>query len=103
MAIMAGDDILKGKKILVVDDEPDVLESLKEILQECDVETASSYESAKELFERIEFDAAILDIMGVRGFDLLEIAIEKKIPALMLTAHGLNPDNLVGSIKLQLV
>ena len=38
--------------------------------------------------------------MGVRGFDLLEIATEKKIPALMLTAHGLNPDNLVGSIKL---
>ena len=97
---MAGDDILKGKKILVVDDEPDVLESLEEILDECDVETASSYESAKELFEKKDFDAAILDIMGVRGFDLLEIAIEKKIPALMLTAHGLNPDNLVGSIKL---
>ncbi|MBC8394964.1 MAG: hypothetical protein H8E17_20645 [Deltaproteobacteria bacterium] len=38
--------------------------------------------------------------MGVRGFDLLQIASKKKIPALMLTAHGLNPDNLVGSIKL---
>jgi len=100
MAIMTGDDILKGKKILVVDDEPDVLESLKEILEACDLETASSFESAKELFEKKEFDAAILDIMGVRGFDLLEIATEKKIPALMLTAHGLNPDNLVGSIKL---
>jgi DNA-binding NtrC family response regulator len=97
---MAGDDILKGKKILVVDDEPDVLESLEEILDECDVATASSYESAKELFEKKDFDAAILDIMGVKGFDLLEIATEKKIPALMLTAHGLNPDNLVGSIKL---
>ena len=97
---MADDDILKGKKILVVDDEPDVLESLIEILEECDLETASSFESAKELFEKKEFDAAILDIMGVRGFDLLEIATEKKIPALMLTAHGLNPDNLVGSIKL---
>jgi DNA-binding NtrC family response regulator len=100
MAIMAGDDILKGKKILVVDDEPDVLESLEEILEACDVETASSYESAKELFEKKDFDAAVLDIMGVKGFDLLEIATEKKIPALMLTAHGLNPDNLVGSIKL---
>jgi len=100
IAIMAGDDILKGKKILVVDDEPDVLESLEEILDECDVETASSYESAKEFFEKKDFDAAILDIMGVKGFDLLEIATEKKIPALMLTAHGLNPDNLVGSIKL---
>jgi hypothetical protein len=38
--------------------------------------------------------------MGVRGFDLLDIATKKKIPALMLTAHGLNPNNLVGSIKL---
>ena len=97
---MASDDILKGKKLLVVDDEPDVLDALEEILDECDVETASSYESAKELFEKKDFDAAILDIMGVKGFDLLEIATEKKIPALMLTAHGLNPDNLVGSIKL---
>lgn len=100
MAIMASGDILVGKKILIVDDEPDVIESIEEILEECDVEGASSYESAKVLFEKKDFDAAILDIMGVKGFDLLEIAIEKKVPALMLTAHGLNPDNLVGSIKL---
>ena len=97
---MASDDILKGKKILIVDDEIDILESLEELLDECDLDTASSYESAKELLESKVYDAAILDIMGVRGFDLLEIATEKKIPALMLTAHGLNPDNLVGSIKL---
>jgi len=97
---MASDDILAGKKILIVDDEPDVLESVEEILDECEVETATSYESAKELLEKKDFDAAILDIMGVKGFDLLEIATERKIPALMLTAHGLNPDNLVGSIKL---
>ena len=97
---MAGDDILKGKKILVVDDETDVLESIAEILDECAVDTAKDFESAKELLERKVFDAAILDIMGVNGFYLLEIATEKKIPALMLTAQGLNPDNLVGSIKL---
>jgi len=97
---MASEDILKGKKILIVDDEIDVLETLEENLEDCDIETASSYETAKELLETKPYDAAILDIMGVRGFDLLKIATEKKIPALMLTAHGLNPDNLVGSIKL---
>ncbi len=97
---MASDDILKGKKILAVDDEPDILDTLEEILDQCDVETASSFESAKERLESKVYDAAILDIMGVRGFDLLEIAMEKKIPALMLTAHGLNPGNLVGSIQL---
>ena len=97
---MANDDILKGKKILVVDDEPDILETLKEILEECDVETATTFESAEELLKREDYHATILDIMGVRGFDLLRIATEKKIPALMLTAQGLDPDNLVGSIKL---
>jgi len=100
MATMTGDDSFKGKKILVVDDESDILETLEELLDEFDIETASTFESAKELMESKGYDAAILDIMGVKGFDLLEIAAEKKIPVLMLTAHGLNPDNLVGSIKL---
>lgn len=97
---MASEDILKGKKILAVDDETDILETLEEILEDCDVDKATSFESAKEMLQSKVYDAAILDIMGVRGFDLLEIAIDKKIPALMLTAHGLNPDNLVGSIRL---
>ncbi|MBW1786003.1 MAG: response regulator [Deltaproteobacteria bacterium] len=97
---MAGNDILKGKKLLIVDDEQDILDTLVDLLDDCNIHTANSYEAAKELLESGDYDAAVLDIMGVRGFDLLEIATEKKIPALMLTAHGLNPDNLVGSIKL---
>ena len=97
---MARNSILDGKKILVVDDEKDILDTLVEMLDECEIETAPTFESAKELLESNVYDAAILDIMGVRGFDLLEIATSKKIPALMLTAHGLNPDNLVGSIQL---
>lgn len=97
---MITNDILKGKKILAVDDEPDVLDSLKEILDECEVETASTFETARELLTRKTYDAAILDIMGVKGFDLLQIATERAIPAIMLTAHGLNPDNLVGSIEM---
>ena len=97
---MPTNDILKGKKILVVDDEPDVLDSLKEILEECDVDTASSFEAARDLLMSKSYDAAILDIMGVKGFDLLQIATDRGIPAMMLTAHGLTPDNLVGSIKM---
>jgi DNA-binding NtrC family response regulator len=97
---MAEDDILRGKKILAVDDEPDILETLEEILEQCDVETTTKFESAKEFLESKKYDAVILDIMGIRGFDLLDIAVMRKIPALMLTAHGLNVDNLVGSIKL---
>ena len=97
---MASDDILKGKNILVVDDEHDILETLEEILDRCEVDTAADFESAKDLLKSNNYDAVILDIMGVKGFDLLEIAVARKIPALMLTAHGLDADNLVGSIKL---
>ncbi len=97
---MSGDDILKGKRILVVDDEEDILETIMDMLDMCIIETASTYEQGSELLEKNDYDAVILDIMGVKGFDLLKIATRRKIPALMLTAHGLNPDNLVGSIKL---
>jgi DNA-binding NarL/FixJ family response regulator len=45
------------------------------------------------------FDLVILDIMGVDGYGLLEIATRKNIPAVMLTAHAWSPDNLVRSIK----
>jgi DNA-binding response OmpR family regulator len=67
MRNMAGEDMLKGKKILAVDDEIDILETLEEVLDQCDLDTASTYETAKELLETKTYDAAILDIMGVRG------------------------------------
>lgn len=92
-------DTLTGKKILIVDDEPDVLETLEELLDMCVIDTATDYAGAKKFLERGSYDAAILDIMGVRGYDLLKIATEKRIPALMLTAHALSPDNLVRSIE----
>lgn len=98
--VMERKNVLEGKTILVVDDEPDVLETLVEMLDECSIETASTYEEAEELLKTKVYDAVILDIMGVRGFDLLEIATRRKMPAMMLTAHGLSPENLVGSIKL---
>ena len=91
--------LLRGKKILVVDDEPDVLESLVELLDMCKIDTASSFEEGKKRLETDSYDIAILDIMGVDGFELLKIANEHKTPALMLTAHGLSEENLKKSAK----
>lgn len=91
--------ILKGKKILIVDDEPDVLESLIEILSICKIDTAGSFDEAKKLLEEEIYDIAILDIMGVQGFDLLKIATNRKTPALMLTAHALSEGNLKKSAE----
>lgn len=93
------EDVLEGKRILIVDDEPDVLETLVEILDMCLIDTAPDFEAARKFLNKNPYDLAILDIMGVRGYDLLELANEKDIPALMLTAHAVSPDNLVRSIK----
>jgi DNA-binding response OmpR family regulator len=91
--------LLKGKKILIVDDEPDVLDQLIELLDMCRIDPASSFEEGKKLLEGERYDIAILDIMGVKGFELLKIANEQEIPALMLTAHGLSEENLKKSAE----
>ncbi|RLB23635.1 MAG: response regulator, partial [Deltaproteobacteria bacterium] len=72
--------ILKGKRVLIVDDEEDILELLTELLDMCKIDRASTFEEAKELLETNFYDIAVLDIMGVRGYDLLEIANKKDIP-----------------------
>jgi DNA-binding response OmpR family regulator len=90
---------LKGKWILVVDDEEDILQIVYELLEMCKIDTASTYEQAKALLEKNQYHAAILDIMGVRGYDLLDIAIRRDIPALMLTAHALSKEDLKKSAE----
>ena len=89
---------LKGKKILIVDDEVDVLESLSDLLDMCEIDCARNFETAEKLLNEKSYDAAILDIMGVKGYDLLEMTNANKMPVLMLTAHALSPDHLVKSI-----
>ena len=85
---------LENKKILIVDDEPDVLESLEELLDMCSIVRAETFETANALLETQEFDIAILDIMGVDGYQLLETANKKNVVTVMLTAHALSPDNI---------
>ena len=91
--------MLDGKKILSVDDEPDVLDTLGDLLPMCELVRATSFEDARELLESGDFDMAILDIMGVDGYGLLDIANRKNVTAVMLTAYAFTPDNVVRSIK----
>jgi CheY-like chemotaxis protein len=94
--------ILKGKEILAVDDEADVLAIIDEELEEYGVilDTATSYEGAVEKLSRSAYDLLILDIMGVRGFDILPYAVKMKIPVVMLTAHSISSESLKKSIEL---
>ena len=88
-----------GKRILIVDDEQDILDTLSALLDICKIDTASSFEEGKRLLETNDYDIAVLDIMGVRGFELLKIANKRGIPALMLTAHALSEENLKKSAE----
>lgn len=90
---------LKGKKILAVDDELDILETIEDILDQSQVECARDYESASKKIAEHKYDLAILDIMGVNGLVLLEEAVERGIPTVMLTAHAVNPETLMSSIR----
>jgi hypothetical protein len=47
-----------------------------------------------------KYDLVILDIMGVRGVELLDAAVKRKLPVAMLTAHALTPEALKRSIEM---
>jgi CheY-like chemotaxis protein len=97
------DSILSGKRLLAVDDEPDVLDTLQDILSEhagLVLDRATDYETGFHLLRSWTYDAVILDIMGVRGFDLLNAAVHLGFPTVMLTAHALSSDYLKKSIEM---
>jgi DNA-binding response OmpR family regulator len=89
------ESILNNKRILIVDDEPDVLnileEEIKSAAPESLIDRAISYQEAQTLLGSWSYDLAILDIMGVRGFDLLECAVTRPnpIPVVILTSRPL--------------
>jgi CheY-like chemotaxis protein len=98
------ESILNGKLILAVDDEPDILDVLEdEILgyaPDCKIEKVTTYPEASKKLETQNYDAVVLDIMGVRGFDLLSQSVQRNFKTAMLTAHSLNPESLKRSIEM---
>jgi DNA-binding NtrC family response regulator len=97
--------MLSGKKILAVDDEPDVLTVLEEEIigacPDCKFDKATTYEKAAELIKSNTYDVVILDIMGVRGFDLLALSVGRNLRVAMLTAHALTPEALKRSFDMK--
>ena len=97
--------ILDGKRILAVDDEPDVLTVLEEEIlgscTECKIDKATTYKEAEKLLKSIDYDIVILDIMGIKGFDLLELAVSRNFRVAMLTSHALSSEALKRSFQLK--
>ncbi|MGD9300473.1 MAG: response regulator [Desulfobacterales bacterium] len=97
---MNTDEILQDKAVLIVDDEPDILDSITEQLDMCRIYRAKDYEIAMQLMAGFRFDIVILDVMGVRGFELLKKSVSKGFPTVMLTAHAMTPESLKESIQM---
>ena len=96
------DEYLLSKCILLVDDEPELLDMVFSILVEYgfhNVKTAQSVKQALEEAEKFHPDLAILDVMlpDGNGFDLMKrLKKNNDYPVLFLTACGEDDDKLKG-------
>lgn len=97
---MRSENPLKDKVVLLVDDEPDILETVAEELEMCLIHKAKNFEAARQYLHSYTYDMVVLDIMGVNGFELLKMSVAKGFPTIMLTAHALTPEALKKSIKM---
>src|SRR5262245_33573018 len=95
-------DILDlGMRILVVEDEPDLLKGLAKALREegYAVDTAADGEDGLFKASDTNFDAIVLDIMLPRlnGWEILKrLRAKKSTPVLMLTARDASADRVRG-------
>ncbi|MFP4023975.1 MAG: sigma-54-dependent transcriptional regulator [Thiohalospira sp.] len=91
-------------KILVIDDEKSIRDTLKEILEYEDhqVDLAAEGDEGLNLFNENKYDIVLLDIKMPQkdGIEVLEdiFKINYEIPVIMISGHG-NIDTAVESIK----
>jgi DNA-binding response OmpR family regulator len=93
-----------AKKILLIDDDPEILEVLTLLLTSkgYEIEKAMSAEQGFDKIVKVEYDMIVLDIMlpGMDGFDLCKKLKDDDrtfhIPVLMLTARAEMADKLRG-------
>lgn len=92
------------KKILIVDDEQDIVESLKFVLETADYTCYCAYngEDGLRLAKEIIPDLIILDVMmpKINGYKISRLLKYdnkyKNIPILMVTARSQEEDKLIG-------
>ena len=88
-------------RILVIEDEPDLLRGLARALREegYAVDTAENGEDGLFKAESVSYDAVVLDVMLPRldGWELLRrLRVTKKTPVLLLTARDRTADRVRG-------
>ena len=88
-------------RVLVIEDEPDLLASLAQALREegYAVDTAADGEEGLFKAESVEYDVIVLDVMlpVMNGWEVLaRLRKTKKTPVLMLTARDQSRDRVKG-------
>src|SRR3954469_15588198 len=92
-------DILHRARVLVADDQPDVLQALRLLLkgEGCDIETATSPAGVLSAVEARDFDVALIDLnytrdttSGQEGLSLLSRlqSLDSPMPVIVMTAWG---------------
>jgi len=92
------------KKMLVVDDEPDIVELVTYNLRKEGFDVSSAFDGSEALakIRKEKFDFIILDLMlpGVQGMEICRIlrseSTTRNIPIIMLTAKGEEIDKILG-------
>jgi PAS domain S-box-containing protein len=98
------DERLKGLRLLVVDDDPGICQTLKEILEAvgCRVETAGDGEEALDLLREgtsPRFDLVLTDVVMPKmdGYELY-LAVQEmlpELPVMMMTAFLYDKDHII--------
>ena len=96
---------MKDKKILIIDDDPQVAESLKKPLIEAGalVSSAQTYATGITAIKEMQPDAVILDVMlkeEKTGFDLAKaiLTMPPPHPFIMILTNSINPDGIADAM-----
>jgi DNA-binding NtrC family response regulator len=92
---------LSGLKVLIVDDDASVCQSLQDLLEaeRCCIETAASGVRAMECLEREKFDLVLSDVVmpDRDGYELYQ-AVKKmtpELPVVLMTAFNYDKDHII--------
>lgn len=92
---------LGGLKVLVVDDDAGVCESLKALLEaeRCSIETAPSGVHALECLSRRSFDVVLSDVVmpDMDGYQLYQTVKKRtpRLPVVLMTAFNYDKDHII--------
>jgi len=89
---------MKNKNVLAVDSQMDVLQTLEEQIlgacPGCRLDTATTFEDARQLMLMLTYDLVISDIMSYPGSRLVDLAMSRNFSVLVLSDNGSSDEAL---------